>query len=414
MTRRSSVWHPFFQHATEPAPPCAISSEGAYIHTGRGPLLDAISSWWVVTHGHNQPEIVQAIRDTAGQLDQVIFANVTHAPAEDLAEALVAMTPKGLDHVFYSDSGSTAVEVALKMALGYWRHEGDGRHRIAVIEDSYHGDTIGTMSVGERGVFNAAYDPLMFAVDRLPFPQGDGAATLAAFDALAASGQMAALILEPLVLGAGGMRMYGSSVLAGLRGICDRHDVLMIADEVMTGWGRTGRLWACDHAGVAPDILCTSKGLTGGVIPLAATLASARIFDAHRSGDRRRTFYHSSSYTANPIACAAALAQVRLWQSSPMQARLDELGAMQARHLAALAGDPRFENPRQCGTIAAIDLKVPKGGYLSEVGPRMRAHVMAEGVLLRPLGNTVYVLPPYCVTPDDLDQAWGAVASFQV
>ncbi|QBX33480.1 adenosylmethionine--8-amino-7-oxononanoate transaminase [Paracoccus liaowanqingii] len=410
----SAVWHPFFQHATEPAPPRATGSRGAYIQTDRGPLLDAISSWWVVTHGHNQPEIVEAIRETAGTLDQVIFAGLTHAPAEELAEALIEMAPAGLKHVFYSDSGSTAVEVALKMALGYWRHEGDGRHRIAVMMDSYHGDTIGTMSMGERGVFNAAYDPLMFAVDRLPFPSGDGAAALAAFEDLAASGRMAALILEPLVLGAGGMRMYRPEVLAGLRAICDRHDVLMIADEVMTGWGRTGRLWACDHAGVAPDILCTSKGLTGGVMPLAATLATARIFEAHRSVDRRRTFYHSSSYTANPIACAAALAQVRLWQASPMQARLEALGAMQAERLAALAGDARFTNPRRCGTIAALDLVVPEGGYLSEVGPRMRAHVMAEGVLLRPLGNTVYVLPPYGVTGADLDLAWGAVASFEV
>ena len=408
----SAVWHPFFQHGTEPAPPRAVGTQGAFIQTDRGPLLDGISSWWVVTHGHNQPEIVEAIRETAGRLDQVIFAGLTHAPAEELAEALVAMTPAGLDHVFYSDSGSTAVEVALKMALGYWRHEGDGRHRIAVIEDSYHGDTIGTMSVGERGVFNAAYDPLMFGVDRLPFPDGDGAATLAAFEALAASGRMAAIILEPLVLGAGGMRMYSAAVLAGLRTICDRHDVMMIADEVMTGWGRTGRLWACDHAGVAPDILCTSKGLTGGVVPLAATLASGRIFEAHRSTDRRRTFYHSSSYTANPIACAAALAQVRLWQASPMQARLDALTAMQAERLAGLDG--RFTNIRQCGTIAAADLVVPQGGYLSEVGPRMRAHCMDRGVLLRPLGNTVYVLPPYCVTGDDLDAAWGAVTSFQV
>jgi adenosylmethionine-8-amino-7-oxononanoate aminotransferase len=410
----SAVWHPFFQHATEPDPVRAISTDGAYIQTDRGPLLDAVSSWWVVTHGHNQPEIVQAIRDTAGHLDQVIFAGLTHQPAEDLASALVGMAPAGLDHVFFSDSGSTAVEVALKMALGYWKHEGDARNRIAVIEDSYHGDTIGTMSVGERGVFNAAYDPLMFGVDRLPFPTGDGANTLDAFETLAASGKMAALIIEPLILGAGGMRVYSADVLAGLRAICDRHDVLMIVDEVMTGWGRTGRLWACDHAGISPDIMCTSKGLTGGVIPLAATLATGRVFQAHHSADRRRTFYHSSSYTANPIACAAALAQVRLWQASPMQDRLDALTAMQGERLAALAQDARFENPRQCGTIAAIDLKVPEGGYLSEVGPRLRAHSIEQGVLLRPLGNTVYVMPPYCVTAADLDKAWGAIASFEV
>ncbi|MBU3028624.1 adenosylmethionine--8-amino-7-oxononanoate transaminase [Paracoccus marinaquae] len=409
----SAVWHPFFQHATEPQPPMAVRTEGAFIETADGRrLLDGIASWWVVTHGHRQPEIVAAITEATARLDQVIFAGLTHQPAEDLAEALIGMAPKGLSRVFFSDSGSTAVEVALKMALGYWRHAGDGRHRIAVIEDGYHGDTIGTMSVGERGVFNAAYDPLMFAVDRLPFPAGDGAATLAAFEELAASGHMAALILEPLVQGAGGMRMYRPEVLAGLRAICDRHDVLLIADEVMTGWGRTGRLWACDHAGIAPDILCTSKGLTGGVVPLAATLASERIFQAHSSIDRRRTFYHSSSYTANPIACAAGLAQVRLWQAEPMQARLDALGAMQAERLARLRGDDRFENLRQCGTIAAMDLKVRDGGYLAETGPRMRAHFMANGVLLRPLGNTVYVLPPYCATGEDLDLAYSAIASF--
>lgn len=410
----SAVWHPFTQHATEPAPPLIVRTGGAYLETDSGQkLLDGISSWWVVTHGHRQPEIVAAMAETAARLDQVIFAGLTHAPGEELAEALVGMAPAGLSRVFYSDSGSTAVEVALKMALGFWRHEGDGRHRIAVIEDSYHGDTIGTMSVGERGVFNAAYDPLMFAVDRLPFPTGDGAATLTRFEELAAGGKMAALILEPLVLGAGGMRMYAPQVLAALRKICDRHDVLLIADEVMTGWGRTGRLWACDHAGVSPDILCTSKGLTGGVIPLAATLASERIFAAHYSTDRRRTFYHSSSYTANPIACAAALAQVRLWQAQPMQARLDTLAAMQGERLARFAQDDRFENLRQCGTIAALDRKVADGGYLAETGPSMRAHFLKNGVLLRPLGNTVYVLPPYCVTAEDLDLAWSAIASFE-
>lgn len=410
----SAVWHPFTQHATEPDPLRIASSEGAYLFTEDGrTILDGISSWWVVTHGHRQPEIIEAIQQTASRLDQVIFAGLTHEPAEELAEALVEVAPAGLSRVFYSDSGSTAVEVALKMALGYWRHAGDGRHRIAVIEDSYHGDTIGTMSVGERSVFNAAYDPLMFAVDKLPCPADDGQATLQAFEALAETGEMAALILEPLVLGAGGMRMYPPEVLAGLRAICDRHDVLMIADEVMTGWGRTGRLWACDHAGIAPDILCTSKGLTGGVVPLAVTLASERIFQAHYSTDRRRTFYHSSSYTANPIACAAALAQVRLWRERDMAGILDNLSRMQGDHLADLQRDDRFENARQCGTIAALDLKVSDGGYLAETGPRMRAHFLRQGVLLRPLGNTVYVLPPYCVTSGDLDLAWSAIASFE-
>ena len=262
-------------------------------------------------------------------------------------------------------------------------------------------------------MFNAAYDPLMFGVDVIPFPQGDGQATLDAFEALARTGEMAALIVEPLVLGAGGMLMYPPSVLRGLREICDRHDVLLIADEVMTGWGRTGRLWACDHAGIAPDILCTSKGLTGGAIPLAATLASERVFQAHYSTDRSRTFFHSSSYTANPIACAAAVANVGLWQSLPMQDRLDQLAAMQARQLARFADDPRFENIRQYGTIAAMDLRVDQGGYMAEDGPRMKAHFLDHGVLLRPLGNTVYLMPPYCVTEGDLDLAYGAIDSYR-
>ena len=413
----SPVWHPFTQHATEPPPPLVGRTDGALLHTDRGPLIDAISSWWVITHGHRHPPIMKAIRDTAETLDQVIFAGLTHKPAEQLARALVDLAPRGLDRVFYSDSGSTAVEVALKMALGFWANTTAAagerpRHRIAVLENSYHGDTIGTMSVGERGIFNAAYAPLMFSVDRLPFPKGAGAETLAALDSLAATGELAALIVEPLVLGAGGMLMYPPEVLARMRAVCDRHGVLLIADEVMTGWGRTGRTWACDHAGIAPDILCTSKGLTGGAIPLAATLATEAIFAAHWSTDRSRTFFHSSSYTANPIACAAGLANARIWQAGGMQARLDAVGAMQAERLQALAAHPRLRGARRCGTIAAIDLAVDGAGYLAAAGPRLRAHGLDRGVLIRPLGSTVYVLPPYCITPAQLDQIWGAIAEF--
>ena len=408
----SPVWRPFTQHATEAEPPVALRTHGAVIETDRGPLIDAISSWWVITHGHSHPPIMAAIREASERLDQVIFAGLTHEPAESLARELVALAPRGLTRVFYSDSGSTSVEVALKMALGFWRNTGRARHRIAVIEGGYHGDTIGTMSVGERGVFNVAYEPLMFAVDRLPFPAEGGTEMLSAFEALAAGGDMAAIILEPLILGSGGMRMYGPQVLEGIRRICDRHGVLMIADEVMTGWGRTGEMWACDHAGIAPDILCTSKGLTGGAIPLAATLATEEIFQAHWSEDRSRTFFHSSSYTANPLACAAGLANARIWAAGGMQARLKAVAAMQSERLAALARDDRFADARQTGTIAAIDLKVEAAGYLAAVGQRLRAHALERGVLLRPLGNTVYVMPPYCITGDQMDRVWGAISGF--
>ncbi|MFG1423694.1 adenosylmethionine--8-amino-7-oxononanoate transaminase [Roseixanthobacter liquoris] len=411
--RTSPVWHPFTQHATEPAPPLIARTQGAYLETAEGKrILDAISSWWVITHGHRHPPIMEAIRAAALELDQIIFAGFTHAPAEALARELVALTPAGLDHVFYSDSGSTAVEVALKMALGTFRNRGEARSRIVVMEDSYHGDTIGTMSVGARGVFNAAYEPLLFEVDTIPFPApGREQETLDAFQGFARTGKAAALIVEPLILGSGGMRMYAPHVLAELKRIAQETGTLFIADEVMTGWGRTGTLFACEQAGIAPDILCTSKGLTGGAIPLAATLATAEVFEAHYSTDRAKTFFHSSSYTANPIACAAGLANVRVWRDEPVRERVAALCALQAKRIARFAGDPRFENPRRCGTITALDLKVPQGGYLAEVGPKLRAFFLERGFLVRPLGNVLYLMPPYCITPAELDALYDAIGA---
>ncbi|WP_065373357.1 adenosylmethionine--8-amino-7-oxononanoate transaminase [Ensifer adhaerens] len=409
--RNSTVWFPFTQHALEPAMRRVVRTEDAYLIDENGAaILDAISSWWVITHGHRHPAIMEAIRMATETHDQIIFAEYTHAPAEDLARGLIEIAPPGLAHVFYSDSGSTAVEVALKMALGFFHNLGRPRNRICVLEHGYHGDTIGTMSAGERGVFNAPYAPLLFAVDRLPFPEPDQEqTTLDAFEAACATGEVAALLIEPLLLGAGGMKTYPASVLAELKRIAERHGSLLIADEVMTGWGRTGRLFACEQAGITPDILCTSKGLTGGALPLAATLCTAEIFEAHLSTDRRRTFFHSSSYTANPIACAAALANLTVWKEEPVQERIDALTERQRRHVARFADDPRFRNTRQLGTIAALDLKVPAGGYLSEVGPRLRAFFRERQLLIRPLGNVIYLMPPYCVTADELDRAYDAI-----
>jgi adenosylmethionine-8-amino-7-oxononanoate aminotransferase len=409
--RASPIWHPFTQHALQPVMTRIARGEGAYLTTEDGRrILDAISSWWVITHGHRHPHIVQAIKDQADRLDQVIFAGHTHEPAERLAEKLVALAPAGLAHVFYSDSGSTSVEVALKMALGYWRNIGETRSRIIVLEASYHGDTIGTMSVGARGVFNQAYEPLLFDVDRIPFPHaGQEEATLAALD-LACRRDAAAFIVEPLVLGAGGMLMYSATVLAAMKRICEEHGVLFIADEVMTGWGRTGTLFACEQANVLPDIACYSKGLTGGSLPLAVTLCRSAIFDAHYSTDRSRTFFHSSSYTANPIACAAALANLEVWESEPVPERIAALAAMQRAGLDRFRDDRRFANIRQTGTIAALDLLTRDPGYLAGIGPRLLAFFRERDLLLRPLGNTIYLMPPYCVTEDDLDRAYRAIA----
>ena len=299
------------------------------------------------------------------------------------------------------------------MALGNAFNIGEPRSRILVLEHSYHGDTIGTMSVGERGVYNRAWQPLLFDVDTIPFPyEGMEQATLDALEAACVpkdDSAPAAFIVEPLILGAGGMLIYPAWVLAEMRAICARHGVLFIADEVMTGWGRTGTRFACDQAGVIPDIVCLSKGLTGGAMPLAVTLCAEPIFAAHFSTDRSRTFYHSSSYTANPIACAAAVANLAIWRDEPVQQRIDTLADAPAAHLSLLSHDPRVQNPRRLGTIAALDIVVPDRGYLSNLAPRLIAFYRDQGVLLRPLGNTVYVMPPYCITPDELAQVWAAI-----
>jgi len=405
----SPVWHPFTQHGLDEPIPLVTHAEGAILHTADGRrIVDAISSWWVTTHGHRHPRIVAAIQDQAAMLDQIIFAGWTHEPAEQLARALVDLMPAPLAHVFFSDSGSTSVEVALKMALGFWRNRGEPRHRILTLEHGYHGDTIGCMSVGERGVYNQAYEPLLFDVGTLPFPAGSGQATLDALEAACRNDAPAALILEPLALGAGGMRFYAPDILAGMRAICARFGVLFIADEVMTGWGRTGNLLACDQAGIVPDILCLSKGLTGGAIPLAVTMATPAVFDAHRSPDKAKMLFHSSSYTANPIACAAAVANLDIWRDEPVADRIDALARRQAAHLAKLGDAVR--NPRQCGTIAAFELGDATGDYLAAIGPALLAFFQERDLLVRPMGDTVYVMPPYCIEGTELDAIYDAIA----
>lgn len=407
----SPVWHPFTQHALESVTTRIIRTEGAYLIDEHGhSVLDAISSWWVITHRHRHPAIMEAIRTAAETFDQIIFAEYTHEPAEELARGLVRLAPSGLAHVFYSDSGSTSVEVALKMALGSFYNAGFPRSRIVVMEHGYHGDTIGTMSAGERGVFNAAYGPLLFDVDTIPFPvPGREQDTLDAFEHLCCGHEVAALLVEPLILGAGGMKMYRPQVLTELKRIAKCYGSLLIADEVMTAWGRTGTLFACEQTEITPDILCISKGITGGAMPLAATLCSAEIFNAHLSPDRSRTFFHSSSYMANPIACAAALANLTVWRDEPVLKRIEALEQMHHEKLVPFRSDPRFINVRHTGTIAALDLNVATTGYLSDVGPKLRSFFRHRDLLIRPLGNVIYLMTPYCVTSDDLDRAYGAI-----
>ncbi|TAI67921.1 adenosylmethionine--8-amino-7-oxononanoate transaminase [Bradyrhizobium sp. Leo170] len=410
--KQSRIWHPFTQHALQGAMTKVVRGEGAYLYTADDRrIIDAIASWWVVTHGHCHPQIVSAIQKQAEQLNQIIFAGHTHEPAEEVAALLLKLAPRGLDYVFFSDSGSTSVEVALKMALGYWHNIGEPRSRIVVMQHSYHGDTVGTMSVGARGVFNAAYEPLLFHVTSVPFPErGREQATLDALEAACRNDNPAAFIVEPLILGAGGMLMYPAWVLRETKRICEASNVLFIADEVMSGWGRTGTLFASEQADVSPDIACYSKGLTGGSLPLAVTLCRADIFDAHYSKDRARTFFHSSSYTANPIACAAAKANLDLWQEPDVRKRIASVAAMQEEGIESFRVDARFNNVRRVGTITALDLAVPDGGYLADIGPKLQAFFRDRNLLLRPLGNTIYVMPPYCVTAADLNEIYVGIS----
>lgn len=405
----SPIWHPFTQHGLGEPIPEVSHAEGAVLYLQDGSeVIDAISSWWVTTHGHAHPKIAAAIAKQASRLDQIIFAGWTHQPAEQLARSLRALMPNNLTRVFFSDSGSTSVEVALKMALGYWLHRGEVRHRIVVMDRGYHGDTVGTMSVGARGTFNRAYEPLLFDVTAIPFPTvGAEQAALDTLDAACGQGA-AAFVVEPLVLGAGGMLMYSAATLAEMRRICAAHGTLFIADEVMTGWGRTGTLLACDQAEIQPDILCLSKGLTGGAIPLAVTMASEPVFEAHLSPDRARMFFHSSSYTANPTACAAANANIAIWQDEPVIERIATLVERQAAHLARLEGHRLVRNPRQSGTITAFEVG-EANGYLSDLAPSMLAMFRDRGVLLRPLGNTIYTMPPFCMEPHRLERVYEAI-----
>jgi adenosylmethionine-8-amino-7-oxononanoate aminotransferase len=408
---REFLWHPYTQHSGAPDNIPIERAQGAYLYDNRGrEILDAISSWWVTLHGHAQPEIAAAIAAQAHRVEQVIFAGFTHAPAVELARALVGIAPEGLTRVFFSDDGSTAVEVALKMALQYWRNANDDRSVVVALEHAYHGDTFGAMSVSARGPFTSPFDAKLFDVVRLPTAALHDAGTALRDLFERRSGDIAAVIVEPMLLGAGGMRVWPAETLRAIRAVATEHRVLLIADEVLTGFGRTGPLFACEHAHVAPDILCLSKGLTGGFLPLGATLTTERIFEGFLSRDHARTLFHGHSYTANPLACAAALASIALLdeRSAAQRARIERSHVAAATRFGA---HPRVREPRVLGTMFAFDIDEGPA-YLNAIGPSLRAFALERGVLLRPLGNTVYFLPPYCTTDADLTRAYSVVHDF--
>ncbi len=428
---RAHVWHPYTQMQTAPPPLPIVGGKGVYLFTEDGRrILDGISSWWVNIHGHSHPALNAALAAQAARLEHVMFAGCTHPPAVDLAERLVSLLPGGLTRVFYSDNGSTAVEVAVKLATQYWINKGEPqRQTFVTLHHAYHGDTVGAMSVSEDSIFTRAFAPLMFPVMRAhaPYcyrcPVGLERASceidcLASLEQTLASlgDSAAAVIVEPMLQGAGGMIVWPAEFLAGARRLCDRFGVLLVADEVLTGFGRTGRMFACEHANVTPDIICLSKALTAGYLPLGATCTTEAVYDAFLSDDRSRTFFHGHSFTANPLACAVALASLDLFEDDKVLERVKRLEAQLQSGLKPLAELPLVGDVRVIGGVGAIELVADKGGgpdkarpplsagYLDEIGPRLAAAFLDRGLLLRPLGNIVYFMPPYVI--DDSQTAW--------
>ena len=398
---REIVWHPYTSLIPAHPPLAVVAARDEYLILDDGrEIIDGISSWWTILHGHCNLEITAAIRASTRTLDHILFAGATHPAAVDLAEQLLDTV--GWDEggrVFYSDNGSTAVEVALKMAYQFWCHRSEpGRMLFVGFEAGYHGDTFGAMAVGRDPLFFGRFEPLLFRTLRIPV---DADALDAALGEHA--GQVAACIIEPLVQGAGGMKMHSPNRLRAIAEVCRKRDVLLIADEVMTGFGRTGSFWAFEQARISPDLVCAAKGITGGVLPLSATLISPRVVLAFDTSDRRDTFFHGHSFTANPIACAAAVASGRLMQSGAWRTSVERIRAFWHAHSSALNVLPGVVEVRITGIILAVELDLA-GGYLAEGGSTMQRTALESGVLLRPLGNVIYAMPPFCTSNESLER----------
>jgi len=420
---RRYVWHPYTQQFTAPEAIPIERAEGVYLYTSNGQrILDGISSWWVNIHGHNHPRLNRALQEQAERFAQVIFAGFTHQPAVRLAAQLVQRTPANLTRAFFSDDGSTAVEVALKMAYQSWRNRGELKRNLFVaFEHAYHGDTFGAMAAGGVEVFHSEYSGLFFDVRRarvrLSQPREAAAQEASRPSAeeleaiLEQEGQrVAAVIMEPMVQAAGGMIVWPVEFLRHVREVTRHHGIPLIADEVFTGFGRTGKMFACQHGPVEPDILCLSKALTGGYLPLAVTLASEDIYESFLSEDRRKTFFHGHSYTGNALACAVALESLSVLDETKSLDRVMELEGLFTKRLEQLKSLPVVEEVRGMGALGVVELSTQgQSGYLDERGPKLAQAFLERGILLRPLGNVLYFLPPYVITDEEAHSVFDAI-----
>ncbi|WBO85419.1 adenosylmethionine--8-amino-7-oxononanoate transaminase [Hymenobacter yonginensis] len=400
------LWHPYTQMQTAPLPIPIVRGEGSWLIAEDGTrYLDAISSWWVNLHGHSHPAIAERVSEQLRTLEHVLFAGFTHPTAVELAEQLLALLPANQARVFYSDNGSTAVEVALKMVLQYFHNQDQpARRTFLCFQNSYHGDTFGAMAVSARGAFTEPFWPLLFDVQFLDVPvPGHEAATLAQLDELLRRSDVAGFIFEPLVLGTAGMVMYEPEVLSEMLRRCHQAGVLCISDEVMTGFGRTGPLFASELLTEQPDIMCFSKGLTGGTMAMGLTTCAAPVYEAFLSHDKMRALFHGHSYTANPVACAAALASLELTRADECTHQRQRIEAAHAAFRREIEGQPGIRAVRHRGTILAVEYDPGEGtSYFSRLRDAFYQLALDHRVVLRPLGNVVYLLPPYCTTDEEL------------
>lgn len=398
------VWHPF-DVLDIPTPLLIKKATGVYLHTYDGrKILDGISSWWVNLHGHRNTAISKAVIHQLKLLEHSIFAGTTHKPAIDLAEILIKNYPGQLSKVFYSDNGSTAVEVALKLCIQYFKNIGVRKKKIIALEGAYHGDTFGAMACGARGVFTNPFDDFLFDVEYIPLPDASNvSSSIQKIKDLQASEGVIAFIFEPLVQGSHGMKIYEASYLRTLVAFCKSQNIFTIADEVFTGFGRTGNIFAMQEVQESPDIACLSKGLTGGYLPLGATLVTEALYQAFQKSDINQKFLHGHSYTANPLACAAGVASWRLLMSEKsIGSRKRLAGFLENMCVAPL--HPKLINSRSKGALWAAEYEVGKesSGYSNSIRTKLYHYFLENNVLLRPLGNTLYVLPPYVIQDKDL------------
>jgi adenosylmethionine-8-amino-7-oxononanoate aminotransferase len=403
---RAVIWHPYTQHKGFIPPIPVVKGKDSLLFDDRGnSYIDAISSWWVNIHGHSHPHIAQKVYEQALRLEHVIFTGFTHEPAVALAERLLPLLPGEFHRVFYSDNGSTAVEVAIKMAIQFWGNQGTNRNKVLAFRHSYHGDTFGAMSVSERSVFTDAFREFLFEPLFIDTPTESNREEWMTL--LRERGEeIACIIYEPLLQGAGGMRMYDAALLDELLADAAEHGILRVADEVLTGFGRTGRLFAGEYLQERADIICLSKGLTGGSMALGVTATTERIFAAFLSDDKRKTLFHGHSFTANPLACSAALASLDLVQQPGFREGMTRIVRRHEAFLETLRDYPVVRNARMLGTVLAFEISAGRDEYVNSIGPAITREALAAGIYLRPLGNTVYFMPPYCITEKEMDQVY--------